>query len=110
MRTTSGNISNCGVEGRGPPDRCVKYCFRALLPMPREEFGNCSLEVDVCTSVAQWSSQRVFFSKKNLTSQGCGLPLLLEKTKRQKKLWAMQEGKVPYNNFPQNFKNVDCNC
>ena len=39
-------------------DCCVKYCFCTLLYMPREEFGNCSLEVNVCTSVAQKSSQR----------------------------------------------------
>ena len=58
MRTTSGNIGNCGVVGRGPPDRCAEYCFRALLPLPREEFGDCSLEVDVCTCASQQSSQR----------------------------------------------------
>ena len=31
-----------------------------FLSMPREEFGNCSLEVNECTSVAQESSQRGF--------------------------------------------------
>ena len=29
-----------------------------LCPLPREEFGNCSLEVDFCTCVSQQFSQR----------------------------------------------------
>ena len=37
----TGNISNCGVEGRGPSDRCIWYCFRALLRLPRLELRNC---------------------------------------------------------------------
>ena len=58
MWTTNATINNCGLDGCGPSHRCVEYCFRALLPLPREELGNCSLEVNVCSCVAQWSSQR----------------------------------------------------